>query len=299
MPTTSPRATIAILGPGGVGGLVGALAARAGHRVVFVARDSTVQVLRSDGISVRSGLFGDFSVEVEADTRLREPVDLCVVAIKHTSLTDALDRVPADLVTDGLVVPLLNGVEHVELLRDRFAPESVAAGVIRVESTRTGPGRIVHGSPFADVGIASRTAPRDRLESAAALLQGAGLSTRVLDDEREMLWGKLAVLAPFALLTTRYGATIGEIRTTRHDELDELVTEVAAVSRASGGPDTPPETALRFYDAFERDAKSSMQRDAEAGRPLELDAIGGAVLRAGRLHGVPTPATERLVAELT
>jgi len=293
--TTTPR-TVAVLGPGGIGGLVGALAARAGHRVVVLARPSTVDALRSDGISVSSALLGDFTVPVEADTELREPVDLCVVAVKQTAMPDALDRVPPELVAGGLVVPFLNGVDHLAVLRERFAPEAVAAGVIRVESTRTAPGRIVHGSPFADVDLASTTAA-DRLEPAARVFREAGLTTRVLDDEVAMLWAKLAFLAPFALLTTRYAVPVGDVRTTHRDELVELVTEVAAVSRASGGPDTT-ESALRFFDSFPPEARSSMQRDAEAGRPLELDAIGGAVLRAADRHGLPAPATRRLVDHL-
>ncbi|MGY4644691.1 ketopantoate reductase family protein [Cellulomonas sp. URHB0016] len=295
--TTSPR-TVAILGPGGVGGLVGALAARAGHRVVFLAGPSTVEALRSDGISVTSALLGDFSVRAEADTELREPVDVCVVSVKHTAMPEALERVPAPLVADGLVVPFLNGVEHVATLRERFAPQAVAAGVIRVESTRTAPGRIVHGSPFVQADLASSTSPAERLDVAATVLREAGITTRVLDDEVAMLWGKLAFLAPFALLTTRYGVPVGDIRTTHRDELVELVAEVAAVSRASGGPDTSA-SALTFFDSFPPGARSSMQRDAEAGRPLELDAIGGAVLRAADRHGVPAPATRRLVGRLT
>ncbi|MDO8145919.1 ketopantoate reductase family protein [Isoptericola sp. 178] len=294
---TSRRSTIAVLGPGGVGGLVGALAARAGHRVIVLAGPETASTLRSDGLRVTSGFFGDFSAEVEADTELREPVDLCLVAVKHPSLPEALERVPAEHVAAGLVVPLLNGVEHVATLRERFAPASVAAGVIRVESTRTAPGRIVHGSPFVEVDLASSTAPPERLEAAATILRDAGVTTLVRDDEGAMLWGKLGLLAPFALLTTYHGEPIGTLRTERRDTLAALVAEVAAIGQAGGGPDTS-QTALRFYDTFPPEARSSMQRDAEAGRPLELDAIGGAVLRAADRHEVPAPLTRRLVTEL-
>ncbi|MBI9115617.1 ketopantoate reductase family protein [Sanguibacter suaedae] len=290
--------TIAVLGAGGVGGLVAALAARAGHRVVVLAREPSVEALRAGGIRVTSPLFDDVAVSVEADTVLREPVDLCIIAVKQTALRDALDRVPARMVEAGLVVPLLNGVEHVATLRERFAPEAVAAGVVRVESSQTAPGRIVHGSPFVEVDLASSSAPGSRLATAAAAFQGAGITTRVLDDEASMLWGKLAVLAPFALLTTHHRAPIGDVRTTWRDELVQLVAEVAAVGRASGGPDVTG-NALRFYDSFPAEARSSMQRDAEAGRPLELDAIGGAVLRAAERHGVAAPLTRQLVDALS
>lgn len=294
---TTERFTIAVLGPGGVGGLVGALAARAGHRVTFLAATKSAETLRAHGVSVRSALFGDFSTTVDADTILSEPVDLCIVAVKQTALPDALDRIPAEMVEDGLVVPLLNGVEHVATLRERFSASCVAAGVVRVESSRTAPGQILHGSPFIEIDVASSTAPRTRLDAAVAALQAASITTRVLDDEVAMLWGKLSVLAPFALLTTRHGAPIGDVRTGCRDELVHLVAEIAAVGRASGGPDVT-ESALRFYDSFPPEARSSMQRDATAGRPLELDAIGGAVLRAAEVHDLPAPLTSRLVAAL-
>ncbi|QGQ17950.1 2-dehydropantoate 2-reductase [Cellulomonas sp. JZ18] len=298
MDATPPaRATVAVLGPGGIGGLVAALVARAGHRVVVLAGDATVDVLRRDGLHLTSAALGDAHVSVEADTELREPADVCVVTVKQGALPDALRRVDADAVR-GTVVPLLNGVEHMTALREHFPAETVVAGVIRAESTRVAPGRVVHGSPFADVDLASRTASPDRLEAVRAVLADAGLGVRVRDDEDAVLWGKLAVLAPFALLTTRYAAPIGEVRTRHRDELVALVREVAAVSVASGGPDTT-QSALTFYDAFPAGSRSSMQRDAEAGRPLELDAVGGAVVRAARRSGLAVPVTQELVRALS
>ncbi|KAA6223451.1 2-dehydropantoate 2-reductase [Streptomyces albofaciens JCM 4342] len=287
--------TIAVLGPGGVGGLLAGVLSRAGHRVVCVAGQDTVRTLRQDGIRVRSGQFGDFAAYVEADTELRERVDLCLITVKHTALDAALERIPARALGDALILPLLNGIEHLPALRRRYDGHEVAAGVIRVESSRTAPGTITHGSPFTEIDLAGR---RERLSPLAAMLADAGVRSRVCDDETAALWSKLAFLAPFALLTTRYGLTIGAVRTERREELVTLVEETAAVSDACGAPTDPAKT-LALYDAFPAESKSSMQRDAEAGRPLELDAIGGAVLRAAGRHGVPVPVMSRLVAELT
>ncbi|MGV9993062.1 ketopantoate reductase family protein [Streptomyces sp. NPDC003374] len=286
-----------MLGPGGVGGLLAALLSRAGHRVICLASDTTAQSLRENGIHVRSGQFGDFTAAVEADTVLREPADLCVVAVKHTSLDAALDRVPpAVLGADGLVLPLLNGVEHPQALRRRYGAGRVAAGVIRVESTRVAPGVVEHGSPFTEIDLAGAATARP-LTAVAAVLESAGVQTRLAGSETAALWAKLAFLAPFALLTTRYGATIGTVRTDHREELLALVDEITAVGRAAGAP-LDAERTLAMYDAFPPGMKSSMQRDAEAGRALELDAIGGAVLRAANRHGVAAPTVGRLVSEL-
>ncbi|MEU9119069.1 2-dehydropantoate 2-reductase [Streptomyces sp. NPDC048506] len=290
--------TVAVLGPGGVGGLLAALLSRAGHRVVCVAGETTARALRRDGLQVRSAQFGDFTAPVEADTELREPVDLCLVTVKHTALDAALERIPPGMLGDGLVLPLLNGIEHPAALRRRYGTRRVTPGVIRVESTRVAPGRVEHGSPFTEIDLTGPAEQQDAVEALAAMLQAAGVRTCVAEDEAAVLWAKLAFLAPFALLTTRYGLTIGDVRTERREELVALVEEAAAVSRACGAP-ADPARALALYDAFPSGAKSSMQRDAEAGRPLELDAVGGALLRAAARHHVAVPVANRLMTALT
>jgi 2-dehydropantoate 2-reductase len=290
--------TIAVLGPGGVGGLLAALTARAGHRVICLAGEETAKALGRDGIQVRSRQFGEFTAKVEADTELREPVDLCLITVKQTALEQALQRIPPESLGEGLLVSLLNGVEHPDVLRRRYRPEQVAPSVIRVESTRVAPGVIEHFSPFVLIDLASATARRERLEAAAEMLTAAGVPTTVQDSEPATLWAKMTFLAPLALLTTRYRLTTGELRTQRRDELATLIEEVAAVSRAVGAPADASAT-LRFYDGLAAEMKSSMLRDAEAGRPLELDAIGGALLRAAKRHGVEVPVATRLVADLS
>ncbi|MFI9752240.1 ketopantoate reductase family protein [Streptomyces collinus] len=290
--------TVAVLGPGGVGGLLAALLSRSGHRVICLSGEQTAKTLRTDGIQVRSARFGDFTARVEADTELREPVDACLVTVKDTALDAASARVPAPVLGDGLLVPFLNGVEHPAALRARYRPDRVAPAVIRVESTRMAPGVIEHGSPFAEIDLTGTDVPRPLLDSLAEAFAAAGPATRVLADETAALWAKMSFLAPFALLTTRYGLPLGDVRTRHRDELTALVEETAAISDACGGPADPAQ-ALARYDAFPAATKSSMQRDAEAGRPLELDAIGGALLRAAERHGVAAPVAAQVVRELS
>lgn len=306
------KLTFAVLGPGGVGGLLAALLSRAGHRVLCLAGDDTARTLREGGIRVRSGQFGEFTATVDAATELPEPreasgpadvvdvvdtVDAVLVAVKHTSLDAARERVPAKALGDALLVPFLNGVEHPAALRARYGADRVAPAVIRVESTRTAPGVIEHASPFVEIDLAGDPVPRERLHTLSAALTAAGPATRVLPDEAAALWAKMSFLAPFALLTTLHGLPLGDIRTRHRDELTALVEETAAVSRACGGPADPTQ-ALARYDTFPPAMRSSMQRDAEAGRPLELDAIGGALLRAAERHGVDVPVATQVVRKL-
>ncbi|WP_169064645.1 ketopantoate reductase family protein [Geodermatophilus dictyosporus] len=289
---------VAVLGPGGVGGLLAALLARVGAEVTCLAGAGTVEVLRRDGLRLESAQLGDSTARVDAAEQLAGPVDVCLVCVKATQLDAALERVPAGVLGGALLVPFLNGVEHVGELRRRYPEAGVVPAAIRVESTRTAPGVVRHGSPFVTVDLVASGGLEDGVRELAELLGRAGVAVRVGDDAAAVLWGKLAFLAPFALLTTSARATAGEVREQRRDDLLALVAEVAAVAGAEGAP-TDAEAVVAFFDGVPAGMRSSMQRDAEAGRPTELDAIGGAVVRAAGRHGLAVPVTARYVAELS
>jgi 2-dehydropantoate 2-reductase len=282
---------VAVLGPGGVGGLLGALLAREGHAVTCLAGEGTAAHIDRHGLRVASDRFGEFDAPARGATILDEPVDACLVTVKATQLDAALERVPADVLGDAVLVPLLNGVEHLALLRKRYPAARTVAGTIRVAASRPAPGVVRHDGTLAAVELTPGAEPL------AGALRAAGLDVRLRDDERSLLWDKLCFLAPVALLTTAAGTPLGPVRRDRTDELRAVVEEVAAVARADGAPSDPAAT-WAFMQTVPETMRSSMERDAAAGNPLELEAIGGAVLRAAQRHGVDVPATRRLVEEL-
>jgi 2-dehydropantoate 2-reductase len=287
---------VAVLGPGGVGGLLAALLARAGNSLVVLASDSTAKAIARGGLRVESRIFGDFDVKVDTAARLESEVDACLITVKATQLERALERIPKELVGDALVIPFLNGLDHVHLLRARYGSNVVPA-TIRIEVARVEPGLIRQTSPFAATEIATSSDVHDRVERFAAQLRAAGLDVKLREDETAMLWDKLAMLGPLALLTTHERGNVGMIRARRRDDAVALISEVAAVAKAEGAsPD--PEATVRLFDAAPESFETSMQRDQAAGRPIELDAIGGAVLRHAAAAGVPVPVTARLVEEL-
>lgn len=288
---------LAVLGPGGVGGLLGALLARGGNSVQVLAGESTSRAIAQHGLRLESRRFGDFQVSVRTATRLEPPVDACLITVKSNHLREAIKRVPADALGRGLIIPFLNGVEHVGLLREIYPPSSVAPATIRVETARVEPGVIRQTSPFAAVDIAATAENQERVELVAAQLEATGLDVRIRDDETAMLWDKLAILAPLALLTTHERANVGVIRTRRREEAIAVFSEVAAVARAQGSA-ADPEAMVHLLDLAPETFESSMQRDQAAGRPLELDAIGGVVLRHAAKAGIAVPVTARLVEEL-
>ncbi len=294
-----------MLGPGGVGGLVAGALARAGTPVVVVARDSTMAAISARGVRVNSVLLGDFVAQPLAVTRLDEPVDalidepvdVLIVATKAAGLSEALERVT---VTPKLVLPLLNGLDHVALLRERFEAETVVAGTIRVEADRPEAGVVVHTSKFLRVEMASRySAARAPMEQLASTLSDAGIPARVGDSEPQVLWSKLVRLNALACTTSAYDLTLGSIRSTPELRADLVgaIEEGCAVARAEGAS-IPSGDPLGELTAAHDTLGSSMQRDIAAGRPPELDAIPGAVLRAAARHGIACPTIERLVARI-
>jgi 2-dehydropantoate 2-reductase len=285
---------IAILGAGAVGGMLGALLASAGHDVTVLASDRTSTAINNDGLVLRSERFGHRHVRVPARPWLTAPVDLLFVAVKAPDLLAAATRVPGQLVREAAIVPLLNGVDHVPLLRAIFPESTVVPMTVAVEATRLGPGVVEHLSPFADYAIAA--GPRPAVVDPATLLVGAGLPVDTsAPDEATLLWRKLSFLAPFALLTTVTREPIGPARQARPDLLDALVDETAAAAaldRAMIEPDPVRERLRSLPDGM----RSSMLKDALTGSTLELDAIAGPILRAAPGGA---PATRAVVAEIS
>ena len=291
------RLNVAVLGPGGVGGFLAAVLAREGSSVVVLASDHTSSAIGQGGLRLESGRFGAFDVSVRTAALLSEPIDACLVTVKATQLRDALHRVASDSIGQGLLIPFLNGLEHVDFLRTVYPPTSVVAATIRIEAVKVKPGLIRQTSPFASVEMAASAENRDRVESIAAHLSAAGLDVRVREDELAMLWDKFALLAPLALLTTHERANVGGVRTKRRADAVALIGEVAAVA-AADGVHIDPAGMLRLMDSVPETMETSMQRDQAAGRPIELDALGGALLRRAQKAGIAVPVAKRLVDDL-
>lgn len=311
MPQSQPqdddgsRWSFAVLGPGGVGGLLAGLLARDGHAVTCIAREPTAARLRERGLTVRSTALGDVNAgaaagattPLEVTSRLDTPVDACLVTVKATQLEAAYDRLPPERLGGGLVVPFLNGVEHVDALRRRYPPAAVVAATISVEAYLTGPGEVVHASPFAQVSLAVGQADKARVEALGEHLARTGLRVRVHDSETAVLWDKLRFLGPLALATTHAAAAVGVVRDQHREQLHALIREAAAVARAHG-VDAEPDAVIERVDKIPASTESSMQRDAAAGRPTEIEAIGGAIIRAAARTGVAVPTTTAVVTAL-
>jgi 2-dehydropantoate 2-reductase len=263
--------------------------ARAGRDVVLLLRPETLA--RHPGrLRVESAVLGDFEADVELASQLDRDVDVVWVSPKAPQLDAALGLAPPERVGAAVVVPMLNGVDHVARLRQSY--ERVLAAAIRVESERIEPGVIRQPTPFARVDLA----PGPGCDEVAEDLRVAGLQVEVGPDEATVLWEKLALLGPLALATTAAGTPAGAVQAAAEwsERLFACHREAVAVGAAEGATlDREALAALLATPLGEM--RTSMQKDFDAGRPLELDAIGGAIVRGGGRHGLATPATEELI----
>jgi 2-dehydropantoate 2-reductase len=282
----------AILGAGGVGGLIGVALAKSGESVTLVLRPEAMKDYPAE-LSLESPL-GSFRVPVNRAASVAAPYDVLWITVKATQLESALRSVTVDPDQLGAVVPLLNGMDHVAVLRARFGHDRVVPASIGVESERAAPGKIIHRGmairlTFSSIG-------ESRLASTAEEFRKFGFACQFVADEMKILWTKLSFLAPFALTTTAAGLTIGEVNRDPawRKRLEAVVREVAAVGTASG---TPLDAAMiiPFYDKTPQGGRSSMQKDVAAGKPPELDGVAGPILRGAEEHGIDVPVTRELV----
>jgi 2-dehydropantoate 2-reductase len=292
---------VAVIGSGGVGGFVGGRLAKAGHEAAFLARGEHLRAFRERGLHVRS-TDGDFDLpSVVATDRPDElgPADLFLFTVKTYDTEAAAAPLRPLLRPGATVLTLQNGIDNHERIDAVLGTGVALPGTIRIETTIAEPGVIAHTSPFHLIRfgeVSGDGAPHsERVERLAAAFGDAGLKASVPRDMRFDLWSKFLQIVSFASLSSLARATLGEILSS--PELTAtfltIMHEVATVAKAEGvdlGDDAAEklvETMRGLHPGF----KSSMQRDLERGKRLEVDALAGVVVRLGATHGIPTPVT--------
>jgi 2-dehydropantoate 2-reductase len=281
----------AILGAGGVGGLIGASLARLGDSVTLVVRRESLAAYPQE-LKLESP-FGNCLVPVARSAEV-PPVDVLWIAVKATQLRESLVSM-ASPTRVSAIVPLLNGIDHIALLRQAYGVERVIAATIAVESERIAPAHIVHRSPFAILNVSSAGEPL--LGSTLDGLRKIGFECRFVDNEATLMWTKLVFLAPFALATTAFDQPVGGVLSNPEwkAQWEACVREACAVAAAEGAG-VEVQTVFAGMGRAPYGMRSSMQKDVERGNQPELDAIAGPILRGAARHRIAVPATGKLVA---
>jgi 2-dehydropantoate 2-reductase len=216
------------------------------------------------------------------------------IATKTYQLQAALDAVES---APNTVVPLLNGVDHVAALRSRYGHDHVVPATIAVEAERLAPGRFIQRSPFVRFNLGAGAEPL--LGPMVVRLTNLGFTCQLILNEQTLLWGKLCFLAPIALVTSASGKNKGEFYADAawKGKLDSAVAKACAVAKADGA-EVNLVKLQETFDGLPPTMRSSMQKDLAAGRQLELDAIGGPIVRGGERNGIAVPTTSDLIATI-
>jgi 2-dehydropantoate 2-reductase len=296
---------VAVYGTGGVGAYFGARLVQAGNEVTFIARGAHLDAIRANGLRVDSVL-GDMLVKPAlASDRAEDvgPVDVVLLGVKTWQVAGVTPALTPLLGPETWIVPLQNGVETADLLAAELGARRVAGGVCGGFCFIVGPGHVKHigGVTFIKFGELDGTKSA-RAERLRAEFAKAKVDASVPDDIRVALWEKLMLVVPFGGIGAVSRAPIGVL--TKTSETRALLVagmhEIAAVARARGVhlPANSVERTLALLDGSTATGTSSMQRDIAAGKPSELDAWTGAVVRIGAALGVPTPLHSFLYAAL-
>jgi 2-dehydropantoate 2-reductase len=290
---------IAIYGSGGVGGNFGARLAGAGADVTFIARGEHLRAIQENGLRVETQ---DGEITVKPAKATDDPsqvgeVDVILIALKAWQVTDAAHAMRPMIGPDTAVVPLQNGVEAPSQIAAVLGSKHTMAGLCGTISFIVAPGRIrnVGAINFIRFGELDNR----RSERAGRLLQAFAktqVKAEIPVDVLRALWEKFVFIASFGGMALLTRAPIGIIRAIPETRrlLERCMQEVRAVARARkiALADTVVADTMDFVDSLPAAATTSLQRDVADGKPSELEAWSGAVVRLGREAGVATPMHE-------
>jgi 2-dehydropantoate 2-reductase len=297
---------IAVIGAGGVGGYFGGKLAEGGADVVFIVRGVTLEAMRTNGLRVDS-IKGDFVIEhpkATDDPASVGNVDAIFVTVKTWQIEEAANQLKPMLADDTMVIPLENGIDAPDQLASILGREHVLGGSCGIVSFIASPGHIRHigADPFVMFGeLDNRRTPRiERLRDECLR---AGVQADIPSDIHHALWSKFVFIATMSGIgaVTRVPIGIWRAMPEPRELATRAIREIVAVALARGvdlGGDAAIDRTLARFDGLPPESTSSLQRDIIDGKPSELDAQLGAVVRLGLQTNIPTPICETLLALL-
>ncbi len=288
---------IAVFGTGGVGGYFGGRLAQAGKDVVFIARGEHLQALHTHGLKVDSikGDFALYPVQATNDPAEVGTVDVVLVGVKAWQVPEAAQAIRPLIGPETFVVPLQNGIEASTQLIEVLDAQHVLGGLCGLISLIAGPGHIRHvgGDPFVHFGELDNR-PSTRVEKLRqTFAQATGLTVEIPSDIHVALWRKFLLIVSWSGMGAVTRTPIGVFRSLPQTRqmLQQVMQEVFNVAQAQGialAQDIVNKT-LTVMDGLPPGGTASMQRDIMEGRPSELEAQNGTVVRLGQAMGVATP----------
>jgi len=296
---------IAIIGAGGVGGYFGGCLARGGADTTFIVRGRTLEALRSRGLRVDS-IKGDFlipRVKATDDPSEVGPVDAVIVTVKAWQVPEVAGQIKPLIGADTAVVPLENGMESPDHLAAALGEQHVLGGLCGIVAFAVEPGHIRHigADPFVMFGERDNR-PSERTAKLREAFLAAGVGAEIPPDINRSMWTKFLFIAGMSGIGSAARVPVGVWRAqpeTRSLAV-RLLGEILAVAAARGVmlDSNAIQLTLDRYDGLPPESTSSLQRDVMEGKPSELDAQVGAVVRMAREAGIDAPVCETLYSVL-
>jgi 2-dehydropantoate 2-reductase len=297
---------IAVFGTGGVGGYFGGKLAQTGENVTFIARGEHLKAIQTSGLKF-SSIQGDFLIHPAQATDSTESigiVDLIILAIKAWQLDSSIAQIKPLIGESTIILPLLNGIEHIDILLSAFGKKHVIGGLCRISTFIEGAGHINHKGVQPHIAFGELDNSRtERIEKIYKMFSGINdITAEIPADIHTAMWGKFILISSTSGVGAVSRMSINEYRDIPEfrNMLIQAMHETANVARARGASIASDlvDGIMKRIDATPIGMLTSMQKDIMEGRPSELDHQIGAVIRIGKTVNIPTPIHEKIYAEL-
>ena len=299
---------IAVMGTGSIGSYFGGILALSGQQVALIARGENLAAIRANGLRIQTDdelltiPCGDY-LSATDDPAAVGPVELILLTVKTYQNAVAVPAMRSLVGDNTTVLCLQNGIDSYQAAAEILGAEKVLPGAAYIEAARIGPGMVKQSGSVVRIAFGEADgSDSQRGRTILRTLSEAGINAQFSPDIRQVLWTKFLFIATMAGVTSLSGETMAEImpRPEWRQVIVNCMREIETVARASQVALAPDivEATVAYIEGDLDDMHASMHADIMAGRPLELEALTGAVVRAGRSAGVPTPINDVIYAAL-
>ncbi|WP_453990788.1 ketopantoate reductase family protein [Bacillus nitroreducens] len=295
---------ILVVGAGAVGGYFGGRLLEKGEDVTFLVRDKRQKQIRENGLQIES-IHGNVTLYPKTIKSGEEvgAFDVIILSTKQYHLKDALHSIEPYVGEDTMILPLLNGFSHLDVLITKFSAQKIIGGLCFIESTMDSTGKIIQSSPSHRALFGELSGERtERIEKLAKAMSGTKTTIELSDNIIRDMWHKYMFITCLSGITTLMRAPIGPIREQENGQkiLLSLLKEVASIMRAIGAQidENIEEQHLKTLNLMTYEMKSSMQRDMEKGLEVEADELQGYLYKIAQKKEIETPLLELIYSNL-
>ncbi|MBL52226.1 MAG: hypothetical protein CMG57_09755 [Candidatus Marinimicrobia bacterium] len=277
---------IAILGSGSVGGFLATIFYNYGYNVCCIGSNKSINDINQNGITLNSKKFGRLHAKPDVSINLNHKVDLLFITVKSPFLNDAIKYVINSNQEIKAIIPLLNGIEHIDYLRRKLG-NNLIVGMITGQFIRENHTYLKHTTSHVKIDLASADLSFVQLSKAAKIISNTGIDVKIHETETNVVWEKLVKLNALACTTVASMKSLGSIRLDKFwkKKLKEIIKEGASVAKADGA-NIIENNIIQDIQQLPAELSTSLQRDIQKGVPSEFDSIIGAVIRKGEYHNI-------------